>query len=290
MLKTRLIPCLVLRNNVIVQSVGFRRYLPVGSASISIEFVANWDVDEIFLVDITASKEQRKPDYNLIRSISRKCFVPLTVGGGIHEVGDIRQVIRAGGDKISINSEAVKNPDFITEGARLYGRQCIVVSIDVKRTEGGRYEVFVDSGKRPTGLDAVAWAKTVERYGAGEIFLNSIDRDGLKQGYDLEILSRVSESVSIPVIACGGVGIMEHFAEGVIKGKASAVSAANIFHYTEHSTIVAKAFLRSAGIDVRLNTAAKYDTFSFDDLGRIMKKGESDLSQIWFEKHDVERI
>lgn len=290
MLKTRLIPCLVLKNNLIVQSINFRRYLPVGSAKISIEFVANWDVDEIFLVDITATKEKRKPNFSLITSISERCFVPLTVGGGIHDMEDIRQVIRAGADKISINSEAVSNPAFITEGAKIYGKQCIVVSMDAMLHDNGRYEVCVDSGKKPTGLDPVEWAKRLEDYGAGEIFLNSIDRDGSKRGYDIPLLRQVSEAVSIPVIACGGVGTMDHLVVGVLEGKASAVSAANIFHYTEHSTIVAKAYLRNAGVEVRLNTAAKYDNFSFDALGRIMKKGESDLSQIWFEKYKMEKI
>jgi len=230
------------------------------------EFVAQWDVDEIFLVDITATKESRKSNRDLIASVSKNCFVPLTVGGGIHDLEDIKIAIRAGADKISINSEAVRNPAFITDASRRYGSQCIVVSMDVKRDESKKqHEVFADSGKAATGLEAVQWAKTVEAHGAGEIFLNSIDRDGMKNGYDLEVLRRVSEAVSIPVIACGGVGVMAHFVAGVLEGRASAVAAANIFHHTEHSTIVAKAYLRNAGIPVRLNTAAKYAGFSFDD-------------------------
>lgn len=290
MLKKRLIPCLILKDNLIVQSINFRRYLPIGIAKIVIEFVTRWDVDEIFLLDITATKEGRKPNLELIASISEQCFVPLTVGGGIHEISDIRQVIRAGADKVSINSEALRNPRFIAEGSKTFGSQCIVVSIDVALNSDGKYEVFVDSGKSPTGLTAVEWAMKVQELGAGEILLNSIDRDGSKQGYDLELLRMVSESVKIPVIACGGVGKMEHLVQGITEGKVSAVSAANIFHYIEHSTIIAKAYLKNAGIDVRLNTAAKYEDFSFDEFGRITKREDSVLEKILFEKHKVEKI
>ncbi len=290
MLKKRLIACLVLRNSVIVQSIGFRRYLPVGNAKTAIEFVANWDVDEIVLLDITASREGRRPNLDLVASISTRCFVPLTVGGGIHAIGDIQQLIRAGADKICINAEALARPDFITESVAVYGSQCVVVSIDIKLNGQGRYEVYGDGGRKPTGLDPVEWAREVERRGAGEIFLNSIDRDGSKQGYDLRLIRAVAESAKIPVIACGGVGKMEHFVEGILEGKASAVAAANIFHYIEHSTIVAKAYLRQAGVPIRLDTPANYARFKFDEAGRILKQADSDLDQIWFDKHIVEQI
>jgi len=290
MLKKRLIPCLVLRNNLIVQSINFKRYLPVGKANIAIEFVANWDVDEIVFLDISATRNKLKPNLGLVSSISERCFVPLTVGGGIKETDDIKNLINAGADKISINSIALERPEFIREACRFFGSQCIVVSIDVLLNSAGQYEVFSFSGKDVTVKDPVLWAKQVEELGAGEIFLNSVERDGSKMGYDLELIRSVSAAVTIPVIACGGVGKIEHLAEGILKGGACAVSAANIFHYVEHSTILAKAQLKAAGIDIRLNTAAKYEDFSFDPEGRVLKKDDGDLERIWFEKHQMEKI
>lgn len=274
MLKKRLIPCLIVKDKLIVQSFNFNRYLPIGRAKIAVEFVTNWDVDEILLIDIVATKNHRKPDFELIKLISERCFVPLTVGGGIHQLSDIKDVMCVGADKISINSEALNNPHFITESAAIYGSQCIVVSIDVKLNDKKEYEVVTECGQKFTGLDPVEWALKVQDLGAGEIFLNSVDRDGSRLGYDLELIQWVSTAVTMPVIACGGVGKMRDFVDGIIIGKASAVSAANIFQHMEHSTIVAKAYLKRAGIDVRLNTAAKYEDFEFDELGRILKKDE----------------
>jgi cyclase len=290
MLKKRLIPCLVMKDNLIVQSIGFKRYLPVGKATIAVEFMTNWDVDEIFLIDISATTEKRAPQYDIINVVSQHSFVPLTVGGGIHSIDDIRKIIRAGADKISINSEALLNPGFIRESSDVFGAQCIVVSIDVKINNAGNYEVMGDNGSRPTGLAPVDWARQVASLGAGEIFLNSIDRDGSKRGYDVALIKIVTQEVTIPVIACGGVGKKEDLIAGIREGGASAVSAANIFHYTEHSTIIAKALLRKNGIDVRLNTAANYEGFDFDELGRLEKKGEDDLEKLWFEKGKKEVI
>ncbi len=290
MLKKRLIPVLILKDNVIVQSIGFKRYLPIGKAGIAIEFVARWDVDEIVLLDITAAREGRKPNLALISSVSERCFVPLTVGGGIRTVQDIQDVIHAGADRVSINAAALEDPSFITEGARVFGKQCMLVSIDVRKNAAGACEVYGDSGRRPTGRDPVRWAKDVESLGAGEILLNSIDRDGSKEGYDIELIKSVTGAVSIPVVALGGVGKMEHLIEGVTRGGASAVAAGNIFHYIEHSTIVGKVHLKAAGIDIRLNTDAKYEDFTFDETGRILKRNEQKLQDIWFEKHEVEKI
>ena len=290
MLKKRLIPCLILKDGLIVQSIQFKRYLPIGKAGIAVEFVSNWDVDEIVLIDISATKQERKPDLELIELISKKCFVPLTIGGGIHELETIKDVIRAGADKISINSEALNNPAFITQAADVFGAQCIVVSIDVKVNDKGDYEVVADNGQIWTGKNPPEWAKEVEERGAGEIFLNSVDQDGMKQGYDLELIRQVSDAVRIPVIACGGVGQFEHLVDGVEKGHASAVAAGNIFHYTEHSTIVAKAYLQNKDVPVRLNTAAKYDGFTFDEHGRIQKRDDQDLENIWFERSVKEKI
>jgi imidazole glycerol-phosphate synthase subunit HisF len=290
MLKRRLISCLIARDRTIVQSIGFKRYLPVGSVAVTVEFMKDWDIDEIVLLDTTAARRGREPDLETIEEVSRRCFVPITFGGGIRTVDHIRSVIRAGADKVSINAAALADPSFITEGARYFGSQCVVVSIDARRGPGGGYEVYADGGKRATGLDAVAWAREAEQRGAGEIFLTSIDRDGSKQGYDLELVRAVSEAVRIPVIACGGVGRMEHFVEGLRDGKAAAVAAGNIFHHLEHSTIVAKAYLKNAGLGIRLSTLADYQGFSFDSAGRILKRPDAELEKLWLEKHKAEAI
>jgi len=258
MLKKRLIPCIILRDGLLVQSIEFKRYLPIGKPKIAVEFFNAWDVDEIVILDISASHENRGPLFELIEHVSKICFVPLTVGGGIRSIADIRDILKVGADKVSINTEAVTTPSFITEAAEVFGSQCMVVSIDVKTNQDGCYEVFSHCGKNPAGLHPVEWARKAEEMGAGEIFLNSINRDGTKRGYDLELVKMVSTAVSIPVIACGGAGKMEHFAEGISEGNASAVSAANIFHYYEHSTILAKAQLKKAGVAIRLSTEATY--------------------------------
>ncbi len=270
MLKYRLIPCLILKDDLIVQSIQFKRYLPIGKAEVAIEFFVNWDVDEIVLLDINASRKGRKPRLDLIALYAEECFVPFTVGGGISTLSDIRNVIRAGADKVSINTEAVRSPHFITEGAKTFGCQCITVSIDAKKNSSGDYEVFVNSGKESTGLHPAEWAQKVQSLGAGEILLTSIDRDGTKQGYDLDLIHMVTDAVTIPVVACGGVGTMDHFIQGIVDGGAQAVAAANIFQYTEHSTIIAKSALKKAGIPVRLSSQVKYEGFNIDEKGRLI--------------------
>ncbi|MBT3405558.1 imidazole glycerol phosphate synthase subunit HisF [Candidatus Woesearchaeota archaeon] len=271
MLKKRLIPCIVIRDNIIVQSIGFSRYLPVGKVEVAVEFFMKWDVDEIIVLDITATRDGRKPNIDLINFFTEKCFLPLTVGGGINSLEDIRNTIKAGADKVAINTAAITNPEIIQQGARVFGSQAIIVSMDIKKNSENKHEIYIDSGKKPTGLDPVDFAKKAASLGAGEIFVNSIDRDGMKNGYDLDLLRMISAAVNIPVIACGGVGKMQHFAEGIIDGRVSAVSAANIFQHIEQSTIIAKAFMKKAGIDVRLISKANYDDFEFDELGRVLK-------------------
>ncbi|MBU0995470.1 MAG: imidazole glycerol phosphate synthase cyclase subunit [Proteobacteria bacterium] len=271
MLKKRLIPCLVLRNDIIVQSIGFKQYLPIGKAEIAIEFFMNWDVDEIILVDITATASGKKPNLELINHISKKCFLPLSVGGGIQSVEDAKNVISAGADKIIINTAAIHHPELLQSCASALGSQAVVLSMDVKKKINGQFEIYLNSGKQGTGLDPVDFAAKASRMGAGEIFLNSIDRDGMKNGYEIDVIKAVSDAVRIPVIACGGVGTMQHFVDGILKGNASAVSAANIFQHMEQSTIVAKAFMKKKGIDVRLISKANYDDFEFDELGRVLK-------------------
>lgn len=290
MLKKRLIACLVMRDGLIVQSIGFNRYLPIGRPATAIEFVARWDVDEIVVLDMTATRQGRGPDLDVIGMAVERCFVPLTIGGGIRSLAQVQDVMRAGADKIAINSIALESPEFITRCADAYGSQCIVVSVDAKKTGAGRHEVFADSGSRATGFEAAAWAAEVERHGAGEIFINSIDRDGSKLGYDVDLIRSVCAAVTIPVIACGGVGTYRDFAPGVLEGGASAVAAANIFHYIEHSTIVAKAHLRRAGVDVRLDSLANYDKLNFDEQGRLLKLSDEHLEEITHVSYEKKAI
>lgn len=280
MTKVRLVACLLVRDGLVVQSVGFRRYRPIGRPGIAMEFLARWDVDEIVLLDITATCRGQGPDLEMIAGVSDRCFVPLTVGGGIRSVDDVRAVIRAGADKVCTNAQALADPDFLTRAADTFGSQCVVVSIDAMRHADGALEVFSHGGRRPTGLRPEAWAAEAERRGAGEIFLNSIDRDGSRRGYDIGLIRDVSRAVGVPVVACGGVGRHGDIPAGILEGGASAVAAANIFHFIEHSTIVAKTHMLRAGIDIRLDTAATYTGFVFDEKGRLIRKSEDELDRL----------
>jgi cyclase len=262
-LKTRMIPCLLLKNGLLVRSEEFSLHQIVGNPIHQVERFNAWAVDELIYLDITreGQYDMRRDDHKIkdkkdlteiIEEISRTCFMPLTFGGGIRTVDDVRVRLAHGADKVTINTQAVESPEFITEAARRFGSQAIIVSIDVKNHGDDEWEVFTRWGKHATGLHPVEWAREAEKRGAGEIFLNSIDRDGMAGGYDLPLIRAVSDATRIPVIACGGVGRFKHLADGVVEGHASAVSAANIFHFTEHSTIRAKKALADAGVDVRL--------------------------------------
>lgn len=264
MLKKRLIPCLLLQDRQLVKSIWFKEYQILGNPKIAIKFFNAWSVDEIIFLDISRTKDYTtllRKDYNfktlgtlpdIVQESAKICFVPLTVGGGIRNLEHMESLFQSGADKVVINTEAVRRPTFITEGAEKYGSQAIVVSIDAKKNELGEYEVFTEHGERPTGLHPVAWAKEAERRGAGELFLTSIDRDGSLRGYDLELIRSVSRTVRIPIIACGGVGKWQDVVDGIIIGGASAVAVANISHFTEQSTKYAKRFMREAGLDVRI--------------------------------------
>lgn len=262
MLKIRLIPVLLLRNGILVQSRQFRRYQPLGNPVTIVHRLNVWTADELIYLDISPpapSESEELQGFNqksidilqIIKIVSEAAFMPLTFGGKIRTIDDIRQRLAAGADKVTLNTRAIEDPDFISKSAKIFGSQCIVVSIDVKINENGNYEVMTERGRVSIGMDPVMWAKEVESRGAGEIFLNSIDRDGTGKGYDLNLIRQVSDAVSIPVIACGGVGKWEHFAEGILYGHASAVAAANIFHYTEQSVWNAKKYLYEKGLNVR---------------------------------------
>jgi cyclase len=252
MLKKRLIPVLILRDGLVVQSIQFKHTNVIHWKPVTaVDFFNRWAVDEIVILDVSKNKQQRQKFYEVVSGLSQKCFVPLTVGGWVDGVEEVKKLLRLGADKVTINTGAVRRPALVTECAEVFGSQCIVTSIDVKVQGDSQYEVYIDRGREPTGLSPFAWAMQVQDLGSGEIFLNCIERDGFRQGYDLTLLKGVVEAVDIPVIAMGGVLTWQHLVEGVKEGGADAVAAANIFHYTEHSTKKAKEYLRQAGIDVR---------------------------------------
>ena len=257
MLTKRIIPCLDVKDGRVVKGVSFVNLRDAGDP---VEVASVYDregADELCFLDITASHENRKTIIDVVEQTAARVFMPVTVGGGVRTLDDIRTLLNAGADKVSINTAAVQRPEFVREAARKFGTQCIVVAIDAKRSATpGRWDVFTHGGRKTTGLDAVEWATRMETYGAGEILLTSMDQDGQQSGYDLRLTAAVSETVSIPVIASGGVGTLEHLYDGFTKGKADAVLAASIFHFRTYTIPQAKAYLREKGVPVRLDQAA----------------------------------
>jgi len=260
MLKHRLIPNVIVNNGSVVQSINFKHTNIIGNAITAVDFFNSWAVDEIIVLDVSRHTDYRTKFHKIVEGLSKRCFIPLTVGGWIKDVKEIQQFLTEGADKVSINTEAVNNPDFIAESSKIFGSQCIVVSIDVRKSISNQYEVFIDRGRKSTGFHPIEWVKKVQELGAGEILLTSIDNDGTGKGYDLELVRQVAESVSIPVISFGGVGEWQHLVDGIKIGKADAVSAANIFHYTEHSTYNAKEYMVKAGLNVRMPTFYRLPT------------------------------
>ena len=250
-LAKRIIPCLDVDKGRVVKGVQF---LDIRDAGDPVEVAKRYDeqgADEITFLDITASHEGRDTTLKTVERMASQVFVPLTVGGGIRKLEDIRNLLNAGADKVSINSAAVTNPEFVQEASQRFGSQCIVVAIDAKRVGVGRWDIFTHGGRKDTGIDAVAWAIKMAEYGAGEILLTSMDADGTKNGYDLGVVRAVSDAVNVPVIASGGVGNLQHLADGILQGRADAVLAASIFHFGEYTIPQAKAFLVAQGIVMR---------------------------------------
>lgn len=255
-LAKRIIPCLDVDNGRVVKGV---RFVDIRDAGDPVEIARRYDregADEITFLDITATHDNRDTIVHVVEQVASEVFIPLTVGGGIRTLEDIRRMLNAGADKVGINSAAVSNPEFVREAAERFGSQCIVVAIDAKKVsqagEPSRWEIFTHGGRKPTGIDAIAWAKKMVDYGAGEILLTSMDRDGTREGFDLPLTRAISEAVTVPVIASGGVGNLDHLADGVIEGKADAVLAASIFHFAEYTIEQAKRHMASRGIEVRL--------------------------------------
>ena len=251
MLKVRIIPCLDVKNGRTVKGVNFVDLIDAGDPVEQAKVYDSQGADELTFLDITATHENRDTIFDVVNRTAEQCFMPLTVGGGIRQVEDIRKMLLAGADKVSINTAAVHRPEFVGEAAEKFGAQCIVVAIDAKSTGPDEWEIFTHGGREPTGIDAIEWAKRMADLGAGEILLTSMDRDGTRSGFDIELTRTLADAVTVPVIASGGVGTLDHLVAGVRDGHASAVLAASIFHFGEFSIPEAKAHMAAAGAAVR---------------------------------------
>ena len=251
MLKTRIIPCLDVDNGRVVKGVNFVDFVDAGDPVAQAKVYDLQGADELTFLDITASSDNRDTIYDVVNQTAEQCFMPVTVGGGVRTTEDIRKLLLAGADKVSINTAAIHNPEFVRKAAQKFGAQCIVVALDAKSTGADKFEIFTHGGRKETGIDAVEWAKRMADYGAGEILLTSMDRDGTKQGFNIPLTRAVSDAINIPVIASGGVGTLDHLYEGIADGHASAVLAASIFHFGTFTIAEAKQYLLSRGAHVR---------------------------------------
>ena len=251
MLKNRIIPCLDVKNGRVVKGINFVDLKDAGDPVEQAKVYSDGGADEICFLDITASNENRDTIYNVVKDTSKKCFVPLTVGGGVRSIEDINKLLNCGADKVSINTAAVQNAELVIESSKKFGSQCIVVAIDAKKN-GEIWEVFTHGGRKNTGINAIEFAKKMEECGAGELLITSMDRDGTQVGYDIDLMNKISSTINIPVIASGGAGNLDHLVDGIKLGKASAVLAASIFHYGKYSVKEAKQYLDSKGIPVRI--------------------------------------
>lgn len=288
MLKKRIIAVILVKDGVVVQSIGFRKFLPIGRPEIALEFLTSWGIDEIIYLDISASRGNLPPDYDLIRKSAKKCYVPLTVGGGIQDASQVSELMNAGADKVSVNHASLNDFSLISKIASLYGNQCVVASVDVFKTENG-YKVYDYISKKPTTESPVERVKKLSENGAGEIFLNSVDRDGSYQGYDIELIQRVSEAVNIPVICCGGAKNGKDMGHVFAQSNVSAAAAGNFFHFTEHSVNITKSVV-SKKENIRLETYADYIDSKFDSDLRLSKKTDRDLEEMLFLRIEKEVI
>lgn len=252
MLKKRIIPCLDVKDGRVVKGVNFVDLKDAGDPVEQAKVYEQQGADELCFLDITASSDERDTIYHVVEEVAETCFMPLTVGGGVRTVEDVRKLLNSGADKVAINTAAVFEPELVKKAADKFGSQCIVVAIDARKNDSNEYEVYTHGGRKPTGINAIEWAKKMEQLGAGEILLTSMDRDGTKIGFECELTSKVSDAVKIPVIASGGVGKLEHFAEGIVKGKADAVLAASVFHFGKYSIKEVKEYMAKHNIPVRI--------------------------------------
>lgn len=288
MLKKRITATLVVKDGIVVQSIGFNRYLPVGKPAIAIEFLNIWGIDEIILLDISATAHQRHPDYKMIRNASLKCFVPLTVGGGITDIEHIKELMHCGSDKVALNQAAIHQPQLISAAAEIFGNQCVVVSIDAVKTANG-YFVYDYIAKTNLAISPAEMAKQSEGLGAGEILINSVNRDGSYAGYDKDLINSICEQVSVPVIACGGAKNANDMLDILQNTGVSAACAGNFFHFTEHSVNTTKANIAKK-TNVRLETFANYSDNRFDEELRLLKKEDCILEEMLFMRIEKEVI
>jgi cyclase len=288
MLKKRVVATLVVKNGIVVQSINFKKYLPIGKPSVAMEYLNQWGVDEIVLIDISASRNIKDPNYSMITRASEKCFVPLTVGGGISKLEHIQKLMHCGADKISLNTAAIHNPELITSAAKIFGDQCIVVSIDAI-TIAGEYRVYDYLNNNILDISPAIFAKKVVELGAGEILINSVDRDGSYLGFDIELINSVCELVNVPVICSGGAKNADDFVQVFQNTNVSAASAANFFNFFEHSVNITKSGIKRK-IDVRLETYADYKENSFDENYRLLKKTDEELKEMLFVRIEKEVI
>jgi cyclase len=288
MLKKRIAATVVVRDGIVVQSIGFKKYLPVGKPDIAIEFLNQWGVDEIILIDISATKSNAGPQFDVIRKASQKAFVPLTVGGGISNIKQMRELMNCGADKISINNAALHNKELISEAAHIFGNQCVVVSIDAIKIDD-KYKLYDHVSQKHLDIEVASFAKEAERLGAGEILINSVDRDGSYMGFDIKLMNEICAAVSIPVIAAGGAKNANDFIEVFSKTKVSAASAANFFNFLEHSVNITKSKINNE-INIRLETFADYKDAEFDTNIRLKKKSDNVLESMLYVKIKKEVI
>jgi imidazole glycerol-phosphate synthase subunit HisF len=288
MLKKRIVATLVVRNGIVVQSTAFKRYLPIGKPAIAVEFLNQWGVDEIILLDISATLGGREPDFSMVRESSSFCFVPLTVGGGITRLDQVKELIRCGADKVCFNQAAIHQPELLSKTAQVFGNQCVVAAIDTISTPEG-YRAYDYRRRLPLDHLPGKLAFRLQELGAGEVFINSVDRDGSYQGFDVPLIQSVCDSVSVPVICCGGAGRPDHFVEVFEKTGVSAAAAANFFHFSEHSVTTTKAQVRRAVV-VRHDTHADYADSRFDPAGRLLKKDDLVLEDMRFIRIEKEVI
>ncbi|MDR3491493.1 MAG: imidazole glycerol phosphate synthase cyclase subunit [Gammaproteobacteria bacterium] len=289
MLKTRVIGTVLVKNNIAVQSIGFNQYLPIGIPEIAINYLDRWGVDEIIVLHLDGRENKLPPTVEQVKSYAAQCQVPLTVGGGITDVSHIKQIIRSGADKVVINSSLIIHPEIIPEGKELFGQQSIVVSIDAKRQNNNTFIAYTHSGRTSTNLTAHSLAKRAVELGAGEIFINSIDQDGSKKGFDLELIRSVVKDIDVPIIACGGAGHPKDIQMAMHCG-AAAVAIGNMFHFTEHSVTTVKQYLKSLSEPIRLDSSFQYQDFSFDIHGRPAKLNDNVLDSLRFQYIKEEEI
>lgn len=280
MLKKRIAALLIVKEDIVVQSIGFKKYLPVGRPDIAIEFLNSWGIDEIIYLDISASKKNRSPNFSLIKNMAKKCQVPLTVGGGIKSVEDIRQLLHCGADKVSLNNILFSNSDIVTKAAHVFGDQCIIASIDAIMTNSG-YRVYDYQNATITDLDPFLFSKQMQEKGAGEVLINSVDQDGSYKGFDINLINGVCSTVSVPVICAGGARGASDFIDVFNKTSVCAAGAGNFFHFTEHSVNTTKSRINKA-IPIRLETHADYQEAAFDENGRLLKQSDTVLENKLF--------